>query len=158
MRTEDEAELQAAADIAICSLLLMNDYVEDVLDSSVFENPEVSRHQDHQNSLSRIGPRIDAPDHARLTQQPSDSSLTIHILDTELRDEEIHDPATLASRGESDEEVSTVSSEVGNSKTSKSPPTLEVEEADLHKQVLDLVAVMDRCGGDLELLHNVMDR
>ena len=153
MSTEDAADLQAAADAAICSLLLMNDTVEDILDASVFDNSDVSRHHDQQSSASRSGSRIEIPDHPRLTLQHSDPSLAINSLDTELRDEDIHDPTTMAVRGEAEEEYSGVSSEVGNSKASK----CEVE-ADLQKQVLDLVAVMDRCGGDLELLHNVMDR
>ncbi len=158
MSTEDEADLQAAADAAICSLLLMNDNEEEILDSSVFDNSDSSRPHDHQSSSSRNGPRIDTPaNHSRLTQQFSDSSLVIHSLDTELRDDEIHVSTTIAVRNEAEEEYSIVSTEVGNSKASKSPGTCEAE-VELQKQVLDLVAVMDRCGGDLELLHNVMDR
>jgi hypothetical protein len=158
MSTEDEADLQAAADAAICSLLLMNDNEEEILDSSVFDNSDLSRHHDQQSSSSRNGPRIgDSPDHPRLTHQLSDPSLAIHSLDTELRDEEIHGPTTMAVRSETEEEYSVVSSEVGNSKSSKSPRMCELE-GEMQKQVLDLVAVMDRCGGDLELLHNVMDR
>ena len=157
MSTADEAGLQAAADAAICSLLLMNDSEEVILDASVFDSSDGSRHQDHHISSSRAAPRTDAPDHSRLTQQLSDSSLVIHSLDIELRDEEIHGPTTIAVRSETDEEYSVISSEAGNPKASKSPQTCEAE-ADLQMQVLDLVAVLDRCGGDLELLNNVMDR
>uniref|UniRef100_A0A7S0MX26 HPt domain-containing protein n=1 Tax=Cryptomonas curvata TaxID=233186 RepID=A0A7S0MX26_9CRYP len=134
----------------------MNYSEEDILDASVFDNSDVARHHDQQSSSSRSGSRMDTPEHSRLTQQLSDPSLAINSLDTELRDDEIHDPTTMTVRGEADEEYSGASSEVGNSKASKSPQTCEVE-ADLQKQVLDLEAVMDRCGGDLDLLHNVMD-
>ncbi len=157
MSTEDEADLQAAADAAICSLLLSNELEEDILDTPVFDNSDISRHSDQPIIPNRSGPRIDAPDHARLTHQLSDSSLVMNSSGTELRDEDIHDPAAIAGRSEIDEEYSSTPSEAVHSKAASKSAELCVE-GDFQKQVLDLVAVMDRCGGDLELLNDVMDR
>ena len=150
MSCDSEAELQAAADAAICSLFLMNDSEEDILASSVFEERDLTRRRGSVTE-SRSTQRNEPYEHHRLTHQSSNSSLGIHGLDPELRDEDVHQPSSAAARSDSVNENHNDMAEAGNTgKAAKG----HIEQS----PVLDLAAVMDRCGGDLELLHSVMDR
>ena len=83
----------------------------------------------------------------RLRTQQSDSALVIHGLDSELRDEDLHEPSSAAAETREKSENMIVLSE--NGKSSKGQTQL---------QVLDFGTVLDRCGGDLELLKSVMER
>ena len=118
--SDDQADLEAAADAAICSLFLTAN---------------------------------GGSEYHRLTQQGSNSSLVIRP-DSESRDEFLHQPSFVAASVDMEEK--SLGNELGDGieKSSKSDRTKNTPRS----TSLDLATAIDRCGGDLELLHCVMDR
>ena len=124
MSSEDQAELQSAADAAIGFLFLASDESSELVES----------------------------DDRHLTHQGSNSSLTIGGFESESRDEDLHTSSVASALStEAREQAETIAATSVHGKT-------KWQGSNFQHDVLDLAAVSDRCGGDLELLHSVMDR